>query len=122
MNKVRILNYVSYAAVLLSYALTGLVTSVYSGVYKHTYNSEMPGTPLPNFTEWILPLLSYPTTFTFELALGLLFFGLFLFLEHGNTQRRAYLPACLTAALMLSWVQLLIVFVALALPLVRIID
>jgi hypothetical protein len=60
--------------------------------------------------------VSYPETLILELLLGILFFGLFLFLEHGDTQRRDYLPPCLTAAMVLNWFQLLILFPALAMP------
>jgi type II secretory pathway component PulF len=104
------------------YALTGLVASLLPKYHKQVYDFGLPGKPLPTITECVLACASFPTTFILELGLGILFFGLFIFMEHGDAQRRAYLPTCLTAALMLSWFQLLIVFLALTLPLIPIIN
>jgi hypothetical protein len=90
--------------------------------FEPVYHRGLPGKPLPAITNWVLASSSFPTTFILELVVGVLFFGLFLFLDCGNDQRRARLIPCLTAALTLSWLQLLIVLVALALPFIPIID
>jgi hypothetical protein len=115
-NVARILNYVSYVAVLVSYALTGLVLSLVQSVYRGIYRIELPGKPLPEITEWLMRHVSYPTTFFFELVLGLLFCGLFLFLEHGDVRKRAFLPVSLTAGLVISWFQVSIALVAFSMP------
>jgi type II secretory pathway component PulF len=117
----RIPNYILYVTVLLSYILTGLVISILPKYHKHVYDVGLPGKPLPAVTEWVLACSSFPGTLIVEAVIGVLFFGLFLFLDRGDARRRAYLPMCLTAALALNWFQLFVVFVAITLPLIPII-
>jgi hypothetical protein len=117
-NVARTLNYASYLTVLVSYSLTGIVASALPEHLKRVFDQGMPGKPLPEITHLILDCASYPTTFIVELAVGFLFLGLLLFLEHGDAQRRAYLPSCIAVSLLLCWFQLLIVLLALTMPLI----
>ena len=116
MNLPRILNYISYVAFLVNYALTGLVLCKVRDIYRDIYQVERPGKQLPYITEWIIRHVSHPTTFYIEVVLGLLFCSLFLFLEHGDVRKRAFLPACITTSLVLSWSQVLIALVAFSMP------
>jgi len=119
MKLLRILNYVSYVAVLVGYALTGFVLCLAQDIYRDVYRIEIPGKPLPYFTECLIRHVSYPKTFYIELSLGLLFCVLFLFLEHGDSKKRDFLPIALTVAFAIICSQVLIALVAFSMPQIR---
>ena len=48
--------------------------------------------------------------------MGVSFAGLLIFLDCGDAKRKAYIPACLSFALLIEWFSLLVISVAMALP------
>ena len=112
----RVLNYISCAAVGLVFIVSGIVETTVITVYKEYIASESPDHPLPDLTLLALKCGSSHAISIFCITTGVVFSGFLFFLNRGTEEQRAYLPVCLTIALIVCWFQLLVVLVAMALP------
>ena len=113
-----ILARVSYAAVAMVHILCGYtivqVGTAYKLDFDHMRVREAAWLPL-----WTYDAVQYsnscaPVLVGFVVGLGA--FGLLLYLENGNEEQKAWIPACVTTALLIGFLPLIGLFWAFSLP------
>jgi hypothetical protein len=115
-NFPRILNYFCYAAVPLIQIESGRVLSVIAQIFKRFFDRIEYWDICPSWARWAVPYGISPTSTIVSYLLGFGFFGLLCWLEQGDGKRRAYIPLCVTIALTLAWLQILIAFEIILFP------
>jgi hypothetical protein len=122
MSLLRILNWYCYVVLAFAYLVSGVTLHVLCRPYSRVFAHALPGQPLPGITNSILSYGLSGASIWMGLLLAVGFLGLFVFLERGCEQRRAYVPICLTVAFIIVLVQDQTAFLAMTMPLIPIVN
>ena len=123
MNLVRILNCASFVAIALTNILCGFVIKEIASTFRHVFhtglgnNNAIPeGAYLPAPDLYVLPVADSQIPIVAGFVIGIGVMGLLFFLEHGGEKQRAWVPFCLTMALFICFLPLILVSWAVTLP------
>lgn len=109
---------VSYAAVAVSHILAGYTIAYVGSVYKRNFD-HMGVREAAWLPAWTNAAVLYSTSYAPILVgfiVGLGAFGLLLYLEKGNEEQKAWIPTCVTIALLIGFLPLIALFWAFSLP------
>jgi len=112
----RFLNYVSYVTVGVTFIVTGIAETTAVRFHHQYLARELPDHPLPGLTLSVMAFAQSHALLYLNIFSGIIFSSLLFYLDCGPERRRAFVPFCLTFALIACLVQLLTVFIAMTLP------
>jgi hypothetical protein len=114
---------ISYGAIAVTHILCGYTVAWVGAAYKlcfdeglgnHSRIREAAYLPPWTYDAVLYSTSSAPILVGFIVGLGAL--GLFLYLENGDAKRKAWIPTCLTIALLIGFLPLIAMFWAFSLP------
>jgi hypothetical protein len=124
----RVLNHTVYVAAAISNIICGCAVFDFGHRYAHAfhimsgrrdamghvvYNDNF---PLPCGTLLVLPYVRSNAPIVVGFLIGLTSLALLLFLERGDENRKAWIPACVAAAFLLGFLPLIYIAWAMSLP------